>query len=149
MEQLIEAFGIDARLIVIQIINFVVLMALLSYFLYKPVLKLLKDREERIAQGIKDAEAAAVMKSEGEAAKQALLREAHTEAEAIAKRAESYATEAQRTSRAAAEADAQRVLKEAEKQAEELKRKAEKESEAQIASLAILAAEKVLRDKTS
>ena len=33
-------------------------MAALTYLLYKPVLKLLKEREEKIAKGVKDAEEA-------------------------------------------------------------------------------------------
>ncbi len=149
MEQLIHAFGIDVKLIVIQIINFVVLMAILSYFLYKPVLKLLREREERIAQGIKDAESAAVVKAAAETDKAAVLTAAHKEAEEIAKRAEAYASEQSRDAKAAADKQAAALLSEATKQAEELKRKAEKESEAAIASLAILAAEKVLREKSS
>lgn len=39
MDQLIQAFGIDAKLITVQIINFGILLAALTYFLYKPVLK--------------------------------------------------------------------------------------------------------------
>ena len=58
MEQLIHAFGIDARLILLQVINFGLLMAVLSYLLYKPVLKVLAERQEKIAQGVKDAEEA-------------------------------------------------------------------------------------------
>ena len=73
MEQLISAFGIDVKLITIQIINFVVLAGLLSYFLYKPVLKILDEREEKIKQGIADAEEAAVAKASAVSEKQALL----------------------------------------------------------------------------
>ncbi|HMA79010.1 MAG TPA: hypothetical protein VKP88_07860, partial [Candidatus Paceibacterota bacterium] len=64
MEQLIQAFGIDTRLIVVQIINFGLLLALLSYFLYRPILNLLEEREAKITQGIKDAEAAAAAKAD-------------------------------------------------------------------------------------
>ena len=64
MEQLIQAFGIDARLILIQVVNFGLLMAALTYLLYKPVLKMLHDRQEKIAQGLKDAEEAGLARLE-------------------------------------------------------------------------------------
>ena len=145
MEQLIHAFGIDIRLIIIQIINFGVLMALLSYFLYKPVLKLLRDREEKITLGIKDAEAAAVAKAAANTEKGAVLAAAHKDAEAIAKRAEVFAVEQAAEIKAAAEAKSTALLAEAAHKAEELKKRAEKESEAEIAKVAVLAAEKILR----
>jgi F0F1-type ATP synthase membrane subunit b/b' len=50
MEAIVEAFGIDAHLIIVQIVNFAILMAALGYFLYTPILNLLRDREEKIAQ---------------------------------------------------------------------------------------------------
>jgi F0F1-type ATP synthase membrane subunit b/b' len=56
MEEIIHAFGIDQRLIIIQIVNFAILAGALGYFLYTPVLRLLREREEKIAQGLKDAE---------------------------------------------------------------------------------------------
>ena len=83
MESLIQAFGIDLRLIVIQIINFAVLAAALSYFLYKPVLKLLKDREDKITQGMSDAEQAAKAREMAEEDRKVVLKEAHKEAEEV------------------------------------------------------------------
>ena len=76
MEQLIEAFGIDVRLIIIQVFNFGILMAVLTYFLYKPVLKMLNEREAKIAQGIKDAEEAAKVRGEATEEKKAILEKA-------------------------------------------------------------------------
>jgi F-type H+-transporting ATPase subunit b len=149
MEQLIEAFGIDVRLIIIQAFNFGLLLALLSYLLYKPVLKLLADREARIAQGIKDAEEAGKAKAEAEQEKKTVIATANKEAEAMTARAKEHAavkadeivTEAQRK--------ADQVVKDAALRGDELKAAALKESEAEIAKLAILAAEKVLKERVS
>ena len=149
MEQLIEAFGIDVKLIVVQIINFVVLMALLSYFLYKPVLKLLAEREEKIKKGIKDAEEAAVAKASALEEKQAILTQAQVEAQEIDKRAQAFAKEKEAQIVADAQVKASSVIKDAEAKSAHLKEQALKESEAEIAKLAILAAEKVLGQKTS
>lgn len=149
MEQLFGAFGIDAKLIIIQIINFVVLASALTYFLYKPVLKLLNDREEQIKQGIKDAEVAAVAKASALEEKQAILTQAQKEAQEMDARAKAFAKQKEEEIMTAAQAKASVVLKDAEAKSELLKEQAVKESEAEIAQLAILAAEKVLREKAS
>jgi F-type H+-transporting ATPase subunit b len=149
MEQLIHAFGIDVKLIVVQIINFVILMGTLSYFLYKPVLKVLADREEKVAQGIKDAEAAAAAKADAEKQKQYILTAAHTEADKVAQNAKAFADEKSVSILADAQDKAASVIKDAETKGEEIKTQARRESEAEIAKIAILAAEKVLREKSS
>ncbi len=149
MEQLIHAFGIDIKLIIVQIINFVVLLAALSYFLYKPVLKLLNDREEMIKQGIKDAEVAAVAKASALEEKQAVLTQAQKEAQQIDARAKAFAKETEEEIVNAAHAKASDVLKDAEAKSALLKEQALKESEAEIAKMAILTAEKILAEKTS
>ena len=145
MEQLIEAFGVDIRLIIIQIINFVVLLGILSYFLYKPLLNLLEEREGKIAKGIKDAEDAAEAKSQADTEKQAILKDAHNEAEQVAVRAKQYADEKAATIVDGANQKAEGIVKDAERKGEELKAQAKKESEAEVAKLAVLAAEKILR----
>jgi F-type H+-transporting ATPase subunit b len=149
MEQLIHAFGIDARLIVIQILNFLVLAGLLTYFLYKPVLKILNEREAKIKQGIEDAEEAAVAKASALAEKQALLTEAGKEASLMHTRAQAFAKEKEEQIVAEAQEKAAAAIKDAEQKSAQLMEQKIKESEAEIAKLAILAAEKILAEKTS
>ncbi|MAZ30287.1 ATP synthase F0 subunit B [bacterium] len=145
MDQLIQAFGIDVKLITVQVINFGILLAALTYFLYKPVLNLLNEREETIAQGIKDAEAAAAAKADAESEKQTILQAAHHEAGEVTARAKAAATEQSDKIVAEAQVKASRVLADAEAAGEERKRVLEQESEAEVAKLAMLAAEKILR----
>lgn len=149
MEQLIQAFGIDVKLIVVQIVNFIVLMGALTYFLYKPVLKVLADREEKIVQGIKDAEAAAVSKADADREKQSILTAAHAEAETVAQNAKSFANEKSESIIAEAQGKAASVIQDAQTKSEEIKAQARRESEAEIAKVAILAAEKVLREQST
>ncbi len=147
MDQIIHAFGIDVRLIIIQIINFTVLMVALGYFLYKPVLKMLADREAKIAQGLKDAEDAAKAKDEAGVEKQGILAAAHADAAEVANRAKKAAEVKASEIVGEAEAKAASVLAEAEAKRELIKEQARKESEKEIAQVAILAAEKVLRER--
>jgi F-type H+-transporting ATPase subunit b len=145
MDQIIDAFGIDIRLIVIQLVNFGILLAALTYFLYKPVMGMLDAREQKIAKGIKDAEVAAVTRASAESDKQAVLVTAQAEAAGIAERARTHAEVVGAEVMSEAHAKAQAIVVEAEARAQESKRKAEKESEPEITKLAILATEKLLR----
>jgi F-type H+-transporting ATPase subunit b len=149
MEGIINAFGIDLRLIIIQIVNFTILMVVLGYFLYKPILKLLKEREEKIAQGVEDAEQAAVVRSQAEVEKKDILTAAHLSAEAVALRAKSAADATASEIVASAENKAAEALKAAAVKAEQLRAQVQKEAESEIAKTAILAAEKILREKAS
>ena len=145
MESLIHAFGIDARLITIQVLNFAVLAGLLTYFLYKPILRLLEERENKIKQGLADAESAREALSGAEMEKKNILSEAQLNAASMEARAEAHAKEkAEVIMREANEAAAERV-RQAEARAEAMKAEALKASEAEIAKSAILAAEEILR----
>lgn len=145
MEAIINAFGIDARLIIVQMINFGILMVALGYFLYKPILGILKEREEKITQGLKDAESAAIAKAEAGTEKQHILTQAHSEAEEIGLRAKTAAETKANDILTSAQEKAASVLADAELKREQIKNLARKDSEAEIAKLAILATEKVLR----
>lgn len=147
MQEIIEAFGIDWRLIVIQVFNFVMLAGILWYFLYTPILKLLSERELKIKKGIEDAEAAGKALALADVEKQTILSAAHGEATAIVHRASGHAEE--KGSEIVAEAlhKAERVAEDAREKALEIKAQAHKESEAEIAQVAILAAEKIINQK--
>ncbi len=149
MDQLISAFGIDLRLIILQILNFGLLAAGLTYLLYKPVLRLLQERRERIEQGMKDAQEAEKMKANAEAEKQSILSTAHSEAEAVAARAKTHAEEKGQAIVAEAKDKAEQVIAHAHTAGEEIKTRSQKESEAEIAKTAVLAAEKILKERSS
>ena len=147
MSALFEAFGIDWHLLIVQAINFGVLLFILWYFLYRPILKMIDDRRAKIAEGVKTAEAAQrrleEAKSEGEGIVGQAAREAENLVAAARTRADERASEIVRN----AEAQAQTALKDAAARAEEAKRQALKESQKEIARAAVLAAEKIMREK--
>lgn len=144
MEELLSAFGIDWRLITIQIFNFALLAGLLWYFLYEPVLKLLDARREKVKRGIEDAEAAASARASAEEEKKGILGSAHKEAEAVVARAVAAGDEKRAGILGQAEEESARRIAAAEKAGEQLKEKLRQESEADVAKAAILAAEKIL-----
>ena len=144
MEEIVHAFGLDARLIIIQMINFGLLLSALWYFLYTPVMRILEEREKKIAQGVEDADKAAVALREADVEKGIVLKDARTEAEAILHRARAHAVTKGNEIVVDAEEKALRVLEDSRVRAEEERIQAKKASEAEVAESAILAAEQIL-----
>ena len=148
MEPLLSAFGVNWKLLLAQGINFALLLAILSYFLYKPVLRMIDERREKIAEGVRTAERAARSLAEAQKKGDGIVGDASREAEALVKTARARAEEKGAEIVKSAEARAEGVLTDAATRAEEAKRQAIKESEKDIARAAMLAAEKILRGQS-
>lgn len=145
MEEIVQAFGIDWRLIVIQMVNFALLLGALGYFLYTPILKIIEEREKKLKQGVEDAENAARALKDADSEKGAVLKEARSEAESIVLQAKSHAEVKGSSIVSEAEAKAARMIEDAKARGEEERAQARRASEAEIAQSAILAAEAILR----
>ncbi len=146
MESLLDAFGIDVKLLLAQLVNFGVLFVALTWLLYKPVMKTLDERAAKIAQGVEDAETASEKAAQADENAAKVVKGAETEAEGIVSSARDLAgTEKSRIMKEA-EARAAQVALDAEARAQETAAKALRDSEKEVARLAVLAAEKVLRE---
>ncbi len=149
MGELFSAFGVDWRLLIAQGVNFLIVFGGLTYFLYKPLLRMVTLREEKIRQGLNDAAEAETARAEIETQKTSILSDAQREAGQVVERAVSEAKVERSQIVKDAQARAEGVLEEASAQAEELKRRALAESDKEIAKVAILTAEKLLKEKLS
>ena len=54
IQQIASTFGVDWRHLVAQIISFSIVCILLQRYAYRPVLKILEERRQKIAQGLAD-----------------------------------------------------------------------------------------------
>jgi F-type H+-transporting ATPase subunit b len=144
MESLIHAFGLDVKVVVVQIVNFAILAGALGALLYKPLLKVLREREETIAQGLHDADAAAARKAAVDVECATLLASAQTEARAAVARGKTVADEKAAEIIASADEKAVERVRAAETQGEAIIARAVSESEAEIAKLAVIEIEKKL-----
>ena len=149
MSALFAAFGINWHLLVIQAINFGLLLSLLTYFLYRPILKVIDDRREKIAEGVRTSEAAAKRLADAAVEGESLVGSAAREAEALAAASRTRADEKGSEIVKAAEARADALMKDAALRGEETKRQLLQESEREVAKVAMLAAEKILRQKSA
>lgn len=149
MDALFAAFGIDWHLLLIQAVNFGVLLLVLTYFLYKPILRIIDERRDRVAEGVRVAQEATRTLQDAKVEGETLIGTAGREAEALVAAARSRADEKGSEILRAAEERADRVMKEAAARAEEAQRQAMAESSKEIARAAMLAAEKILREKSA
>ncbi len=146
MQQLFSAFGVSWGLLIAQAVNFGIVLIALWYFLYKPVLAMLAKRQELVARGVAEAEEIKELfeRADGEAERR--LKAADTEAEKLVASARIVAGSERTRLMKEAEDRAASIVKDAEARATEALSQARRESEHDIARLAVLAAEKLIRE---
>lgn len=147
MEEIAKVFGLNWKLLLIQAVNFGVLVMVLWYFLYTPILKMLDDRRAKVAKGVADAQAAQARLGEIENERTEILQEATTTADTHIRQSKDRAAQQADDIVDNAHTRAEATLVSAQQRAEEMKVQALRESKEEIGKAAILAAEAILRDK--
>jgi F-type H+-transporting ATPase subunit b len=140
----LDKLGISIGYLISQIVNFTLLAIILYMLLYKPVLRMLRERQNRIAKSLADVDAARESASKAQQEYERRIAEAQRKAQEIigqsAQQGEQVATEI----RAEAQRDADAIRERARLEAAEEKARILAEVQNQIASLSVLAAERVL-----
>jgi len=137
-------FQINLFQVLIAAANFVVFLALIWTFAFKPVSKMLADRKTRIEEGLRDAEQARRDRESAETERLAALQEARREANDILARAQKVAQETREADIAATKADLERIRERASADLEAEKQRAIGELRAEVADLALQAAGRVI-----
>ncbi|OGF51464.1 hypothetical protein A3I27_00825 [Candidatus Giovannonibacteria bacterium RIFCSPLOWO2_02_FULL_43_11b] len=91
MSELFSQLGIDFRLLLSQGANFFIVLAALTFFVYKPLVKILNERKERIEFGLRGAREAEERLAGIEALKKQKIVEAEKNATEIIRAAETDA----------------------------------------------------------
>jgi F-type H+-transporting ATPase subunit b len=76
-----ETFGFDLKIFLSQVISFVIVALVLRQFAYKPILKVLEERRERIAEGLLNAEKIKQQLAEAEQRHAEILAQANAQAQ--------------------------------------------------------------------
>ncbi len=76
-----ETFGFDLRIFLSQVISFVIVALLLRRFAYKPILGVLEERRQRIAEGLLNADKIKQQLAEAEQRYSEILAKANTQAQ--------------------------------------------------------------------
>lgn len=129
------------------IINFVLLLLLLGKLAWKPITQALAKREQTINDAIDQAERA---KQEAEALiaeNRKAMAEAEAEAQGLLRESREYADEVRAGAMEKAEADASQLIDRARAEIERSKKEALNQLRAEVASLAVGASEKILKEE--
>jgi len=130
--------------LIAQIINFLILVAILTKFAYKPLLKALADRQARIADSLEtaDKERSAAEQLKREYLEQ--LAQARTQAQAIVDKASKLAETTKDEILQEARTEHARLLKEAREEIVREQQRAIAELKNEVVSLSIAAATKII-----
>jgi len=136
--------SLDKSLIV-QAINFLILLFILKRLLYKPFLAKMGERTQGIQKSLDEAQAARAEATRQQEENETRLRAAHAEAAAIRAQAMKDASEEQKRLVEAARAESQRLVESAKAQMDADVRRAREELRREVADLATAVAEKLVR----
>jgi F-type H+-transporting ATPase subunit b len=76
-----ETFGFDTKIFLSQVISFVIVALVLRWFAYKPILAVLEERRQRIAEGLLNAEKIKQQLAEAEQRHAEILAKANAQAQ--------------------------------------------------------------------
>ena len=142
-----EKLGINFGLLIAQLFNVVLIVWLLSMFLYRPILNMLNERTRRIQESLQDAER---VKEQLASAKQdydAELARARQEAAGILAQAQERAKVQEQEIIAQARQEAERIRNEAREQAMQEREQLLRDLKNQMAELVTVTATRVLGEE--
>lgn len=141
----IAGLGINLPALVWQLLNFSLLLALLYFLLYKPILRMMDERSRRIKDSLEAAEKAREEASKTEEAVRAELEKARREGQAIISQASQIAERLKEEAKVDAEKKAEELINRARAEIEREREEAINALRREFADLAIRAAERVIR----
>ncbi len=138
--------GINLPLLIAFVINFLILFGLLSIFLYKPVMKKLDERQAIIKESMDQAEQIKQQTARTEEDIKARLETARKEGQQIVAQAEQISERIKNEAKDAARKEAESLLAKAQVEIQQQREKDLAELRDQFADIAIMAAEKVIKE---
>jgi F-type H+-transporting ATPase subunit b len=139
----------DPGLFIWTVLTFLVLVALLAKFAWRPLLEALESRQQSIRKALDDAQLAKqeLQRLEQESAQ--MLRKARSEAEAIITQSRADAERLREEMRVKAKADADGILKNAERQIQLETGRAVQQIRAEAVDLSVMIASKIIQRNIS
>ena len=148
MAEILTVFGVDGRLLIVQMVNFAIALFILWYFLYTPLISLLDKRQTMIEESVRKASEVDAAHAKTEEDRKSVLTEANSEADGIIARAREHAKKEEHSIVGEAHNRSEQIIDEARARSEEDRRRVLSSADQEIAKLAVLAAEKVLRQRS-
>ena len=139
----------DPGLAIWTIFTFLVLVALLSKFAWKPLMLMLDTRQESIKKSLADADTAKRELERLQEESSHIIRKARVEAESILSKSSSDAEKLREEMKVKAKAEADAIVKESQRQIEIETGRALRQIRSEVADLSIAIASKVIQRNVS
>ena len=147
--ELLSALGVDLPVIIAQMINYGVLLIALSVLLYRPILRLLDERRDRIQKSMEDAKKIEAQLKEMEQHRQKSMKELDAKAATLLADAKKQADVARTEMLTAAQKEADALLERNKKQLEDEKRRMVADLEKTVAHVSVKLASRILEREFS
>jgi len=140
----LEKLGINPGMLFSQLVNFTLMVVLLTMLLYKPILRMLNERRERVAKSLADVDAAREAAARAQQDYDRKMLEAQRSAQEVIAKASQAAEQVAAEIRAEAQREAEAIRQKAREDAAQERAHLLADVQTQIASLSMLATERVL-----
>lgn len=147
MESLVSTFNIDWRLLIAQAINFAIVFVILYLFAFKPLVKLMTERSEKIDKSLKDADEIEKRLALTEKDREEIILAAKKQANLIVEEADKRGEERRNELVAKAKEDIGQVINAEKEKMSREKGETLKEIKKEVADLVVLTVEKLLNEK--
>ena len=144
MDKAVEALGLNLPQLIAQVVNFFVLLVILRLVAYKPILRMLDERKQKIAEGLNAAEIARAEAASAQANIQAQLDVARKDGQEIVANAQNIATRIQADAREQSTKDREASLERARSEIQMERDRAIADLRGEFADITVKAAEKVI-----
>lgn len=147
--ELLAKLGIDWQLLIAQLINFGILLAGLTFLVYRPVLRVIDERRERVRKSMEDAKRIENQKKELDEFRVEQMRKIDQEVGLFLETAKTQAEAAKKEILASAEKEAVHLLAKAKQQISEERARMMHEVQDTLLSAIISMTEKILEREFS
>ncbi len=147
MESLISIFHIDLKLFVAQLINFAIVFSVLYFFAFKPLVKTMSERTEKIDKSLKDADEIEKRLALTEKEREDIINAAKKQANILLEEAAKRGEEKKEELVAKAKEEIGQVINNEKEKLSRDKAETLKEIKKEVAELVVLTVEKLLNEK--
>jgi len=147
MEEIINTFHVDWHIILAQLVNFALVVAVLWYFAFRPLAKTMTERTTRIEQSLKNADAVEERLRQADAEYQVMLTNAKKDAEQIIVKAKTLAEQQRVEVVEKTKAEAAKIVESGKQQLAAQREQMVASTRVELSELVALATEKVIGEK--
>ena len=144
MPEIFEKLGLDPKLLIAQAVNFILLLVILQKIGYKPILKMLNDRTEKIEKSLKQAKKIEEELQNTEEIKIAEIKKAKQESQEIIKDANELAEKKSQEMIEKTKVKTQEIVASAKQEIQAEKESSITEAKKEIADISVQIAKKII-----